>query len=85
MANAKIIPLRPRAARAVPARPVLAQDGPVSVEWDEGRGMYVAVCERCTENLTTERLDQAHDWADEHHCDPELAALLTEVLDRRAA
>jgi hypothetical protein len=83
MANAKIVPLRPRAARPVPTRP--DQDGPVSVEWDEGRATYVAVCERCTETLVTERLDQAHDWADQHHCDPELAALLAEVLDRRAA
>jgi hypothetical protein len=80
MANAKIVPLRPR---IVPARP--GQDGSVSVEWDEGRGMYVAVCTRCTETLTTARLTQAHGWVDEHHCDPELAALLAEVLDRRAA
>ena len=80
MANAKIVPLRPR---IVPARP--SQDRSVSVEWDEGRGTYVAVCERCTETLATERLAQAHGWADEHHCDPELAALLAEVIDRRAA
>jgi hypothetical protein len=80
MANAKIVPLRPH---LVPARP--GQDGPVSVEWDEGRRMYVAVCQRCTETLVTERFDQAHGWADEHHCDPELVALLAEVLDRRAA
>jgi hypothetical protein len=83
MANAKIVPLRPRAARAVPTRP--DQDGPVSVEWDDGRATYVVVCERCTESLITERLDQAHNWADEHRCDPELAALLAEVIDRRAA
>ncbi|GAB2828932.1 hypothetical protein GCM10027176_36410 [Actinoallomurus bryophytorum] len=83
MANAKIVPLRPRAARPVPARP--DQDGPVSVEWDEGRETYVAVCERCTETLITERFDQAYGWADEHRCDPELVALLAEVLDRRAA
>jgi hypothetical protein len=82
MANAKIIPLRPRAVRARPARP---HDGPVSVEWDDGRRMYVAVCERCTEHLITASIDQAHEWADEHHCDPELAALLAEVTERRAA
>lgn len=80
MANAKIVPLRPH---LVPTR--TGQDGPVSVEWDEGRATYVVVCERCAESLLTERLDQAHDWADEHHCDPELAALLAEVVDRRAA
>jgi hypothetical protein len=80
----KIIKLRP----AVPARPVRpgsAPDGLVSVEWDEGRGMYVAVCRRCMEWLFTESFEQAHAWSDEHRCNPELAALLAEVLDRRAA
>jgi hypothetical protein len=80
----KIIKIRP----AVPARPVrsvTAPDGLVSVEWDQGRGMYVSVCRRCLEWLFTESFEQAHAWSDEHHCDPELAALLTEVLDQRAA
>jgi hypothetical protein len=81
---AKIIKLRP----AVPARPVRPgsiPDGPVSVEWDEGRGMYVAVCRRCMEWMFTERFEQAHVWGDEHRCDAELAALLAEVLGPRAA
>jgi hypothetical protein len=56
-----------------------------AVEWDEGRQMYVAACDRCTEAVFIERLDQAHEWADEHRCDPELVALLTAVLHRRAA
>jgi hypothetical protein len=80
MANAKIVPLRPH---LIPTRP--GQDGPVSVDWDGGRRMYIVTCERCTETLLAERLDQAHGWADEHRCDPELVALLTEILDRRAA
>jgi hypothetical protein len=77
---AKIIPIRPHLVLTCPA-----QDVPVSVDWDEGRQMYVAACDRCTETLLTSRLDQAHGWADEHRCDPELVALLAEVLDRRAA
>ena len=80
----KIIKLRP-AVPARPPRPGSVPDGPVSVEWDEGRGMYVAVCRRCLEWLFTERIEQAHTWSDEHRCDPELAALLAEVLERRAA
>jgi hypothetical protein len=75
---AKII--RPRIVRARPG-----QDGPVPVEWDEGRGMYVAACPRCTDTLLSERIDQAHEWADEHRCDSDLIALLTEVLDGWAA
>lgn len=77
MALAKIIKLRP-------ARPALVPDGPVSVEWDDTRGLYVAVCARCTETLTSERLDQADEFADEHRCDPELAALLV-LIGQRAA
>lgn len=73
----KIVPLRPRPVRARPAF--------VPVEWNEGRGLYVAVCSRCTENLTTERFEQAHTWAEDHRCDYELAVLLAEVLKRRAA
>ena len=72
--------LVPAAFRARPA--VLG--GPV-VEWDEYRGVHVAVCDRCCETLDAVRLDQAHQWADTHDCDPELAALLAEVLTRRAA
>lgn len=38
----KIIKLRPTVP-ARPARPGSVPDGLVSVEWDEGRGMYVGV------------------------------------------
>ena len=59
----KIIKLRP-AVPARPARPVPAPDGPVSVEWDEGRGLYVAVCRRCMRMAATPTgFEQAHDWA----------------------
>jgi hypothetical protein len=57
----------------------------VDVEWDEFRGLHVAVCDRCCETLDALHLEQAHEWAEAHHCDPELAALLAEVLNRRAA
>ena len=60
-------------------------DDHVSVLWDEYRGLYVAVCERCCEGLDTERSDQAEDWAASHRCDPELAALLADVTTRRRA
>jgi hypothetical protein len=71
------------ARRPRPAVPVVG--GLVAVEWDEFRGVYVAVCDRCCESLDALHLDQAHEWAEGHCCDPELAALLAEVLDRRAA
>jgi hypothetical protein len=61
----------------------------VQVEWDGVRGLYVSVCGRCCESFTTVRFDQAHEWADTHTCDPELAALLADVtrrhVGRRAA
>jgi hypothetical protein len=60
----------------------------VSVEWDGVRGLHVAVCGRCCETFTTARYGQAHDWADTHACDPELAALLDAMTSphaRRAA
>jgi hypothetical protein len=89
--TADVISLRPRprprpvpfARRSRPAVPVLG--GPVAVEWDECRGLDVAVCDGCCETLDALSLDQAHEWAEGHRCDPELAALLAEVLTRRAA
>ncbi|MGH3344797.1 MAG: hypothetical protein ACRDPK_18385 [Carbonactinosporaceae bacterium] len=86
MATAKVIQLRPvLPGRPRPRRPVLGSDGSVLLEWDEGRGLHVAVCDRCTETASSERLDQAHEWAEEHRCDPELADLLARVLDQKAA
>jgi hypothetical protein len=58
---------------------------PVSVEWDEGRGLYLVACDRCCESTTTYRLEDADGWAETHRCDPELAALLATVLDQVAA
>jgi hypothetical protein len=93
--TARVIPIRPRirpgSSRAPsPSRPGVSRPVPVrpavAVEWDGVRGVYIAVCHRCCESLTTERFDQAHDWADTHTCDPELAALLTDITRvRRAA
>jgi hypothetical protein len=77
-------PVRSRPVRRPRRRAVLASDGSVLLEWDEGRGLYIAVCDRCTETFTVELLDQAHEWADDHRCDPELAALLDQIT-RRAA
>lgn len=91
--TARVIPIRPRPSpsrpgpsRLVPVRPRVA------VEWDGVRGLYTAVCRRCCETLTTDRPGQAHEWADTHTCDPELAALLADItaitrrrIRRRAA
>jgi hypothetical protein len=52
------------------------------VEWDGVRGLYVAVCDRCCETLSTDRSDQADEWAETHTCDPELAALLAAITRR---
>jgi hypothetical protein len=66
-----------------PSRPVLA---PVRLAFDDTRGVHVAVCARCTETESAypDALGWLLDWADTHHCDPELAALLT-ACDLRAA
>ena len=74
-------PRRPHRPRPT-ARPALV---PVSVEWDQGRGLYVAACARCCESATLHHLTDADDWADTHHCDPELVALLAAVLNGTAA
>ncbi|WP_433180635.1 hypothetical protein [Actinoallomurus sp. CA-150999] len=62
---------RPSASR----RPVL---GPVRLAFDDTRGVHVAACARCaeTESAYPDALGWLLDWADTHHCDPELAALL---------
>jgi hypothetical protein len=81
---------RPRRRPArVPARPapsstVPTPDGPVSVEWDEGRELYVVACHRCTETVLATRLDEAEELADIHRCDPELAALLADITGKAA-
>jgi hypothetical protein len=75
IAMTNVVPLRPR--RPVPVL--------VSVDWDQARALYVAACNRCCETTTTHRLDQAEEWAENHRCDPELAALLADVLTGTAA
>jgi hypothetical protein len=83
IAMTNVIPLRPvRRPRRPAARPGLV---PVSVEWDEGRGLYVTACARCCESATLHHLADADTWAETHHCDPELAALLAVVLGQVAA
>jgi hypothetical protein len=56
----------------------------VSVEWDEGRELYLVTCYRCTETALPARLDEAEELAEIHRCDPELAALLAEVTGEAA-
>jgi hypothetical protein len=79
------VPRRTGPSRPVPSRPrVPVPAGPV-VEWDTFRGLHAAVCGRCCESLDALTVEQAHQWAENHRCDPELAALLAEVLNRRVA
>ncbi|GAA2156423.1 hypothetical protein [Actinomadura napierensis] len=58
---------------------------PVGVEWDEFLSLHVARCQRCAESFASSRPGEADDWADTHHCDAEMAALLALVDVRRAA
>ena len=78
-----VVPLRPAVpTHSVPVPPTAVL---VSVEWDDARGLYLAACERCCESATTHHLDEADAWAEDHRCDPELAALLATVLHGIAA
>jgi hypothetical protein len=75
-------PFRPARRPGRPAaRPVPVL---VSVEWDEGRGMYLAACNRCCESATLHLHDDADAWAETHRCDPELAALLAIITGHAA-
>ncbi|MDL4815302.1 hypothetical protein [Actinomadura opuntiae] len=58
---------------------------PVGVEWDEFLSLHVARCQRCADSFASSRSGEVDDWADTHHCDPEMAALLALVDVRRAA
>jgi hypothetical protein len=77
----KLLPFPAR--RPTPLR--IPPEPPVIVEWDPIEGVYNAICLRCTEGLSTTRLDEAHDWAETHRCDPELAALLDAISGSAAA
>ncbi len=81
IAMTNLAPFPPRRPRPT-ARPGLV---PLSVEWDEGRGLYVLACDRCCESATMYWLEDTDEWAETHRCDPELAALLAVVLDQVAA
>ena len=58
---------------------------PVGVEWDEFRSLHLARCQRCADSFASSRCSEVDDWADTHHCDPEMTALLALVDTRRAA
>ena len=58
---------------------------PVGVEWDEFRSLHVARCQRCADSFASPSCGEVDDWADTHHCDPEMATLLALVTARRAA
>ncbi|URM98397.1 hypothetical protein LUW76_30885 [Actinomadura madurae] len=58
---------------------------PVGVEWDEFRSLHIARCQRCAESFASSSAAEADQWADTHHCDPEMVALLALVDTRRAA
>lgn len=78
-----VIPLRRPAVPAPSPRP----SSSVRLVLDDGRGVHVAVCDRCTDTETAylDSLSWLLDWADTHHCDPELAALLSDICTGRAA
>ncbi|QXJ22796.1 hypothetical protein AGRA3207_003857 [Actinomadura graeca] len=46
---------------------------------------HIARCQRCAESFASSRAAEVDDWTDGHRCDPELAALLVLVTERRAA
>lgn len=79
--KSKVVPLKNRHLSSSN----IILDPPVTVEWDSIEEVYNAICVRCTEGLSTPRLDLAHNWAETHRCDPELAALLAAVTRRTAA
>jgi hypothetical protein len=58
---------------------------PVGVEWDEFRSLHVARCQQCAESFASSSSAEADQWADTHHCDLEMVALLALVTNRRAA
>ena len=58
---------------------------PVGVEFDEFRSLHIARCQHCADSFTSSRPGDVDGWGDAHRCDPEMAALLALVTDRRAA
>ena len=83
-----VIPLRrptvPSSSRR-PRRSVHRPSSPVRIIFDDVSGVHAAVCRHCTESSYTDSVGWLLDWADQHRCDPELAALLAAVCDRGAA
>ncbi|MCP9951689.1 hypothetical protein LUX33_26840 [Actinomadura madurae] len=58
---------------------------PVGVEWDDFRSLHIARCQQCADSFASSSSAEADQWADTHHCDPEMVALLALVDARRAA
>ncbi|GAA4510764.1 hypothetical protein GCM10023191_073870 [Actinoallomurus oryzae] len=75
---------RPRDGRRSSSRRFVLD--PVRLTFDPTRGVHIAICIRCTETESAypDELGWLLDWADTHHCDPELASLL-DSCDQRAA
>jgi hypothetical protein len=67
------------------ARPSSSPD-PVRINFDDGRGVHIAVCDHCTqtESAYPGALGWLLDWADSHECDRELVDLLAVVCGRAA-
>ncbi|MCP2340402.1 hypothetical protein [Actinomadura rupiterrae] len=57
----------------------------VTIEWDAAPGLHLARCGACAAHFRSSRLGEVEAWADRHHCDPEMIALLAETDLRRAA
>jgi hypothetical protein len=55
------------------------------VEWDGTRGLHIATCPRCADTMTARSAGRAYGWAEDHECDPELAALLADICGGAAA
>ncbi|MFA1546783.1 hypothetical protein [Actinomadura chokoriensis] len=58
---------------------------PVGVEWDDFRSLHLARCQHCADSFASSSCGKVDTWANTHRCDPELAALLALVDNRRAA
>jgi hypothetical protein len=68
--------------RRLPTAPHLAD--PITITWSDLTGRHVAVCEHCTETAESHGLTWLLNWADDHHCDPELVVLLAAIVQRAA-
>lgn len=69
----------------------IVTDTTVTITWEPLTFHYIAICQRCAEFATghEDQHNWLHEWAEDHTCDAELAALLAEAVEmiraRRAA